>query len=148
METINIIFDFDGVILNSHKVKTDAFEKVFSKFGKSIGEKAKDYHLKNIGKSRYLKFKFISKQIIKHGSSKKIMKDLDKDFSNFCDKKMFKLNISKNLIIFLKKNYKKKNFFISTGTPHKKINQIIKQKKIKKFFKRNLWFSCKKGHSY
>ena len=34
-ETINIIFDFDGVILNSHKVKTDAFEK-FCKFGKSI----------------------------------------------------------------------------------------------------------------
>ena len=63
------------------------------------------------------------------------MKDLDKDFSNFCDKKMFKLNISKNLIIFLKKITKKKKFFISTGTPHKKINQIIKQKKIKKFFK-------------
>ena len=74
------------------------------------------------------------------------MKDLDKDFSNFCDKKMFKLNISKNLIIFLKK-ITKKNFFISTGTPHKKINQIIKQKKIKKFLK-ELWFSCKKGHSY
>ena len=48
METINIIFDFDGVILNSHKVKTDAFEKVFSKFGKSIGEKQKITTLKTL----------------------------------------------------------------------------------------------------
>ena len=55
---------------------------------------------------------------------------------------MFKLNISKNLIIF-KKNYKK-NFLLAPG-PHKKINQIIKQKKIKKFFES---MSPAKGHSY
>ena len=48
MEIKNIIFDFDGVILNSHKVKTDSFEKIFSNYGKTIGKKAKNYHLKNI----------------------------------------------------------------------------------------------------
>ena len=67
-----IIFDFDGVILNSHNVKTDAFEKIFSKYGKSIGKKAKNYHLKNVGKSRYLKFKYILNNVLKYKSTKKI----------------------------------------------------------------------------
>ena len=136
MEVKNIIFDFDGVILNSHKTKTDAFEKIFSKYGKSIGKKAKKYHLKNAGKSRYLKFKYIINNILKYKSSKKNMEYLDKEFSNYCDSKILKLEISKNLMQYLKKNYKNKNFFISTGTPQKKIEEIIKKKKIKKFFKK------------
>ena len=56
MEIKNIIFDFDGVILNSHRVKTSAFEDIFKKYGNSIAKKAKEYHLKHTGKSRYLKF--------------------------------------------------------------------------------------------
>ena len=136
MEIKNIIFDFDGVILNSHNVKTDAFEKIFNKYGKSIGKKAKNYHLKNAGKSRYLKFKYILNNVLKYKSSKKIMEYLDKEFSNYCDNKILKLKISKYLLRYLKKNYKKKNFFISTGTPQKKIEEIIKKKKIKKFFKK------------
>ena len=59
MEIKNIIFDFDGVILNSHRVKTSAFEDIFKKYGNSIAKKAKEYHLKHTGKSRYLKFHFI-----------------------------------------------------------------------------------------
>ena len=129
MEIKNIIFDFDGVILNSHNVKTDAFEKIFSKYGKSIGKKAKNYHLKNAGKSRYLKFKYILNHLLKYKSSKKIMEYLDKEFSNYCDNKIIKLKISKYLLRYLKKNYKKKNFFVSTGTPQKKIEEIIKKKK-------------------
>ncbi len=136
MEIKNIIFDFDGVILNSHNVKTDAFEKIFSKYGKSIGKKAKNYHLKNVGKSRYLKFKYILNNVLKYKSTKKIIEYLDEEFSNYCDNKIIKLKISKYLLRYLKKNYKKKNFFVSTGTPQKKIEEIIKKKKIKKFFKK------------
>ena len=110
MEVKNIIFDFDGVILNSHKTKTEAFEKVFSKYGKSIGKKAKNYHLKNAGKSRYLKFKYILNYLLKYKSSKKIIEDLDREFSNYCDNKILKLKISKNLIKYLKKIIKKKIF--------------------------------------
>ena len=91
MEKKNIIFDFDGVILNSHNVKTDSFEKIFSKYGKSIGKKAKNYHLKNVGKSRYLKFKYILNNVLKYKSTKKIMEYLDEEFSNYCDNKNFKI---------------------------------------------------------
>ena len=56
---MDIIFDFDGVIINSHKVKTNAFYQIFKFYGEAIALKAKRYHEKNIGKSRYFKFQYI-----------------------------------------------------------------------------------------
>ena len=58
MSKIQIIFDFDGVILNSHKVKTSAFYYIFKEFGKRKALKAQKYHLKNVGISRIKKFKY------------------------------------------------------------------------------------------
>jgi beta-phosphoglucomutase-like phosphatase (HAD superfamily) len=56
MKNIQVIFDFDGVILNSHKIKTYAFYKIFRIFGKDIAIKTAKYHLSNIGISRFKKF--------------------------------------------------------------------------------------------
>ena len=37
----NIFFDFDGVILDSVDCKTQAFEKMYSKYGNDIAKKVK-----------------------------------------------------------------------------------------------------------
>ena len=54
----NIIFDFDGVVLDSVPVKTEAFIKLFQSYEKQHVDKLIEYHLKNGGKSRYLKIKY------------------------------------------------------------------------------------------
>ena len=38
---MQIIFDFDGVIINSHKIKTKAFYEIFKSYGKKIATKAR-----------------------------------------------------------------------------------------------------------
>ena len=48
-----IIFDFDGVILESMDVKTEAFKKLYQPFGSSISNKVVENHLANWGISRY-----------------------------------------------------------------------------------------------
>ena len=47
MQKILYVFDFDGVILNSHKVKTDAFYDIFKLYGKNVANKAKKFHERN-----------------------------------------------------------------------------------------------------
>ncbi len=42
------IFDFDGIILNSHKIKTQTFQRIFSRFGFSVGTNAKKLHLRHM----------------------------------------------------------------------------------------------------
>ncbi len=134
IKKINIIFDFDGVIINSHKIKTMAFYNIFKIHGEHIAQKAKKFHLENTGRSRYFKFKFIIKNILKSKISKNQIKILDENFDNYIEKKIKKLKPSQYLLKFLKNNQKKYNFFISTGTPQNKIRKILLDKKIFKFF--------------
>ncbi len=132
----NIIFDFDGVIINSHKIKTLAFYNIFKMYGKQKAILAKNYHLKNIGKSRFFKFKFILKHIVRKKFKKSDLSILDDKFDYFVNKRIKKLQPSKFLNKFLKKNYQKHNLYISTGTPQKKILKILEYKKLKKYFKK------------
>ena len=48
-----IIFDFDGVLVESVDVKTRAFCDMYSKYGEEIVEKVKEYHLSHGGISRF-----------------------------------------------------------------------------------------------
>ena len=133
---MNIIFDFDGVILNSHKIKTSAFYYIFKVYGEKNANKAKKIHLQYIGKSRYFKFKFIFKNILKKKLTEKEQVILDKKFEKFIRKKIKIIQPSNFLINFLKKKQNKVNFYISTATPQKKIIQILKEKNLLKYFKR------------
>ena len=43
---INIIFDFDGVILDSNNVKTIAFKNISKRFGEGKSLALVNYHIK------------------------------------------------------------------------------------------------------
>ena len=53
-----IIFDFDGVVLESLNVKTNAFKKLYEPYGSDISKKVVEHHLENGGVSRFDKIKF------------------------------------------------------------------------------------------
>ena len=52
----SIIFDCDGVILNSNKIKTESFRKIMIQFDQSAVKEFINYHKNNGGLSRYRKF--------------------------------------------------------------------------------------------
>ena len=60
----SIIFDFDGVILDSVDVKGDSFFELFANKGKKIQKISKEYHYKNLGISRKVKIDYILKNIL------------------------------------------------------------------------------------
>lgn len=131
---MNIIFDFDGVIINSHKVKTQAFYEVFKHYGKNVAYKAQKFHKQNIGKSRFFKFKYILKKILNKKITKHELSKLDKSFENFVKKKITKLMPSDFLLKFLRYQKKFCNLYISTGTPKNKITSTLKEKKLFSYF--------------
>lgn len=58
-----IVFDCDGVILDSNKIKTDAFRFVLRNEPEDIVEKFIGYHKTNGGISRYVKFEYYVKTL-------------------------------------------------------------------------------------
>ena len=63
-----LILDFDGVILESVGVKTEAFRKLFS-FRPDHVDEIVDYHRRNTGVSRFDKFRHIYREILKEALS-------------------------------------------------------------------------------
>ena len=53
-----IVFDCDGVILDSNRVKTEAFYYTTLPYGKDLANAMVDYHMANGGISRYQKFEY------------------------------------------------------------------------------------------
>ncbi len=133
---MQIIFDFDGVIINSHKIKSAAFFKIFKIYGENVGLSALNYHIKNIGKSRYQKFRFIYEKFLRKKFTKKELIKIDKAFEEFTVNKILKMKPNPNLINFLKKNKNKHKFYVSTGTPQKKIKILMKKKNLYNLFRK------------
>ena len=75
-----VFFDFDGVILDSVDIKTQAFATMFRKYGPDVEQAVVDYHLANGGLSRFAKFEYYYKQLIQKPINQKILKTLGREF--------------------------------------------------------------------
>jgi len=53
-----LVFDCDGVVLDSNKVKTQAFYNAALSYGEAAAQALVDYHVANGGISRYRKFEY------------------------------------------------------------------------------------------
>lgn len=58
-----LVFDCDGVVLDSNKVKTEAFYRSTLPYGEAAAQAMVDYHVANGGVSRYKKFAHFLEQI-------------------------------------------------------------------------------------
>ena len=68
MKYTTYIFDCDGVVLDSNKVKTEAFYQAALPYGETAAQAMVDYHVANGGVSRYKKFAHFLEQIAPHHS--------------------------------------------------------------------------------
>ena len=66
----SIIFDCDGVILDSNKVKSNAFYECALPFGNAAAEQLLAFHIANGGVSRYEKFRYFLSDIVPETASK------------------------------------------------------------------------------
>ena len=58
-----IVFDFDGVILESAEVKTEAFLELYAAYPEKLAA-IREYHVSQAGISRYVKFEHIQRNIL------------------------------------------------------------------------------------
>lgn len=58
------VFDCDGVILNSNPVKTNAMFHAAQGYGNAAAEKLREYHVRNGGVSRDLKFRWFFTNVV------------------------------------------------------------------------------------
>lgn len=132
----NIIWDFDGVIINSEKVRIEGFIKSLKPYGdKSEIQKLIEYHNRNGGLSRYNKINYFFSSILNQKISNETLDNILKEFNKIM---LTKLN-NKNLLIkeplnFISNQYLNINFHIASGSDETELNEICMKLDINKYF--------------
>ena len=128
-----IIFDFDGVLVESTDIKTEAFRKLFSRWPDKVDEGVA-FHLKNMGISRYIKFKYFYENIISECYSEEIGLKLGREFSEIVIGKVKATPFVNGTEAFLGNSYSKYSFYIASGTPDEELREIVSFKRIDRYF--------------
>ena len=127
-----IIFDCDGVLLNSNTLKTEAFFTVCERYGKQNALKLVKHHIKNGGVSRYEKFKYFVNHILKSNDNSKIT-ELTNNYSKEVINKLLECEISTDLVK-LKSIFPDSKWLVLSGGDQKELRYIFKKRSIDYFF--------------
>ena len=137
----HLFFDCDGVILNSNKIKTDAFYKLALNFGELQAQKLVNHHLENGGISRYEKIKFFQKNILKNTNIKLYQKLVD-NYGKILKEKLIKAEISKG-VFKIKQFFPNSKITVVSGSDQNELRWLFKEKRIDHLFNNGIFGSPK-----
>ena len=139
----SIIFDCDGVILNSNMVKTQAFYLIAKLFGDEIAVSFIKYHKKNGGISRHLKIKYLVDELIPRFNSdikEASIKELTLAYANNVIEGLKSCEISRSLDK-LRNLTQKSNWLIVSGGDQLELRHIFSIRKLDYLFESGI-FGC------
>ena len=131
-----IVFDFDGVILESAQIKTETFADVVKDYPKEQADAFVAYHITHMGISRHVKFQYFIEEILKQPYSAEIEQKLANRFSEIAFSRIMECPFVPGAKAFLERNYKRYEMYIASGTPQEELGQIVEGRNLSQYFKK------------
>ena len=113
-----IIFDLDGVLLDTVDMKTQVFAKMFEKYGPEVVQKINEYNKKYGGKSRGEKFRYYYTHILHKTLTEEIYDDLCLQYSSMTLKPSIDAPSIPGANEFLEAHYKDNAFMVVSAVEH------------------------------
>lgn len=131
----NILFDFDGVIIDSMQVRDYGFKLIFKDYDSDIVEEFIKYHRYNGGLSRYVKIRYFFEKLLNESIDEKHINELAEQFSSIMKKELVrdKYLISET-VEFLKNNCSKYNLHIVSGSDEIELRFLCKELGLETYF--------------
>ncbi|MFM2484521.1 HAD family hydrolase [Celerinatantimonas yamalensis] len=128
-----IVFDCDGVVFNSNKVKTQSFYDVAKVYGHEPAKALKDYHVQNGGISRYAKFKYLFTDILKKPINQNELIQLLDNFA--CEVKNALMNCEvADGLEELREKTQHSNWLIVSGGDQQELRELFKVRSLDHYF--------------
>ncbi|PIB37134.1 hypothetical protein BFP72_17840 [Reichenbachiella sp. 5M10] len=120
-----IIWDFDGVILDSNDIRIEGFRFIFRAFDVDQVEKLISYHQENGGLSRYNKIQYFFNDILFKDISENEVLEYAKKFSNFVTKKLTNPNLLiGDSVSFIRNNSVNIEMHVASGSDHEELSNL------------------------
>ncbi|NOU25531.1 MAG: HAD family hydrolase [Methylotenera sp.] len=137
-----IVFDCDGVVLDSNIVKTEAYFRTAKNLG-ATDEQAQslvDYHVRLGGISRYHKFEYYLSEILHQAVTKEAVQALLNEFSRELEVGLMACEVAEGLDV-LRQATPQANWMILSGGDQQEIRELFAKRKLAHFFDGGLFGS-------
>jgi phosphoglycolate phosphatase-like HAD superfamily hydrolase len=128
-----LIFDFDGVILESVDIKTAAFRELFAAYPQHLS-KILAYHIEYGGVSRQEKIKYFYKNILNEALSSEKLDALCQRFQDLVMEKVIVAPFVAGADRLLEQCLNRYQMFVVSGTPQDEVREIVERRGLKKYF--------------
>lgn len=129
-----IFFDFDGVIVDSTQVKTEAFRTLFCEYDDQIVDQVVQYHQLHGGISRVEKIVLAHETFIKKPLSEKEVAIWAQKYAELVVEKVVVSPWIQGAKEFLETWLEKQPVFVISGTPEEELKRIIERREMTQYF--------------
>lgn len=133
-EYATVIFDCDGVLLDSNSIKTVAFADVARQFGDQAASALQAYHVKNGGVSRYKKFEYLITDILGEKSvDERLVQKLTKEYSEQIVSQLLTCAVTPDLVA-LRETCPKITWMVVSGSDQAELRNVLTQRGLASLF--------------
>lgn len=130
-----ILWDFDGVILDSMPIREFGFREVLKKYPHNQVDALIQFHKQNGGLSRYVKFRYFFEEIRQEKVDTLLIDRCAKDFSELMISKLNNESLLiKDSVEFIRSNHHNLNMHIVSGSDQKELRNLCRTLGISDFF--------------
>lgn len=129
-----IIFDFDGTLVDSAHIKTQAFGKLYAPYGEDIVRKVIAWHEQHAGVSRFVKFRYWHEVLLQKTYTEAIEAALSNAFNRLVFDAVVTAPYIKGAFDFLEDYHQRIPLFVASGTPERELRDIVLQRGMKPYF--------------
>lgn len=134
LETVEaVVFDFDGVILESAAGKGRAFIELFSQYPHHL-EAIRAHHLANLGVSRFEKFEWIYDHLLRRPLSGEESRDLGRRYSDLVFETTVASPFVPGALELIERLVHRMPLFVASATPQEELEAVVRRRNLDRFF--------------
>jgi len=131
-----VIFDFDGVVVDSVELKVDAFVEMYRDHGSDVMEAVEAYQRYHGGMSRMKKFAYFEAELLGRPADQARINALCAAYSALVEEKVCSCPLIEGAYAFLESYAGRLPFYVISGTPEAELNRIAERRGVSKYFRR------------
>lgn len=128
-----IVFDFDGVILESAEIKTHGFRELFAHEPEHLDAIVR-HHLDNLGISRFKKFEWVYRNLLRRPLPAAKAKQLGERYSALVYERALRCPMVPGAKQLLEGLHGKLPLFVASGTPQEELSRIVEHRSLGRYF--------------
>lgn len=129
-----IVFDFDGVILDSARLKLDAFVAFYADEGAEVRRAVADYQRVNGGVSRFVKFRHFEETMLGRPLTDERLEELSRRFSALVEDRVVGAAAIPGAVEALERHAGHIPVFVVSATPEDELRRIVERRGLARCF--------------